>query len=53
MAGGLYGWDLLGACLGCVVAPLYLVPSLGIITSALVLFFIKLANSWCLAGLKK
>ena len=53
LAGQLYGWDLLGACLGCMATTLVLVPSCGIIASIFILFFIKLANSWCLAGLKK
>lgn len=53
MAGRLYGWDLLGACLGCMAVPLLFVPNCGIAASILILLFIKSANGWCLAGLKK
>jgi len=45
-AGKLYSLDLAGACLGALLTPLVLIPSCGIIPTALILCFLKLGNGW-------
>jgi len=45
-AGKLYSLDLTGACLGVLLTPLILIPSCGIIPTALILCLLKLGNGW-------
>ena len=46
IAGQLYCLDLIGACLGALVAPLVLIPSCGIPPTVLILCLLKIGNSW-------
>ena len=45
-AGRLYSLDLTGACFGVLLTPLVLIPSCGIIPTALILCLLKLGNGW-------
>jgi spermidine synthase len=50
-AGKLYSLDLAGACLGVLLTPLVLIPSCGIIPTALILCLLKLGNGWNILSL--
>ncbi|HQP91546.1 MAG TPA: hypothetical protein PLU24_02620 [Candidatus Omnitrophota bacterium] len=52
-AGLFYSLDLLGACLGAIIAPLVLIPSSGIIAATQILFLVKAANATILWSLTK
>jgi spermidine synthase len=53
IAGTLYGLDLLGACLGVLLTPLILIPSCGIIPTALLLCLLKWGNGWNIDAFNK
>ena len=52
VAGRLYCLDLIGACLGALVAPLVLIPSCGILPTTFILCLMKTINGWNVYRLK-